>query len=101
GPAGEHRLCGAVLHRQRLRDGCLSTGGWWADRVRPRFGVRRPAMVVAEVILLFVSAYLGCGLVVGVPFILRGVGRVDEAARGASLGFRLLILPGTVALWPL
>jgi hypothetical protein len=26
---------------------------------------------------------------------------VDASAQGASLGFRLLILPGTVALWPL
>ena len=42
-----------------------------------------------------------CGLAVGVPFVVRGVDRVDEAARGASRGFRLLILPGTVALWPL
>lgn len=58
-------------------------------------------MVVAEVILLVALGYVGCGLAVGVPFVVRGVGRVDEAARGVSLGFRLLILPGTVALWPL
>jgi hypothetical protein len=58
-------------------------------------------VIVAEVILLILLAYLSCGLAVGVPFILRGVDRVDEAARGSSLGFRLLILPGTVALWPL
>jgi hypothetical protein len=63
--------------------------------------VRRPAVIVAEVILLIILAYLACGLAVGVPFILRGVDRVDEAAWGSSLGFRLLILPGTVALWPL
>ena len=58
-------------------------------------------MIVAEVILLVVLAYVLCGLAVGVPFVLSGVDRVDEAARGASLGFRLLILPGTIALWPL
>lgn len=58
-------------------------------------------MVVAEVILFAAGAYVLCGLAVGVPFVLRGVDRVDEAVRGASLGFRLLILPGTVALWPL
>ena len=51
--------------------------------------------------MLFVlGAYLLGGLVLGVPFVLRGVDRVDEAARGAGPGFRLLILPGTVALWP-
>ena len=58
-------------------------------------------MIVAEVILLIALAYVLCGLAVGVPFVLRGVDRVDASAHGASLGFRLLILPGTVALWPL
>ena len=57
-------------------------------------------MIVAEVTLLIALAYVLCGLAVGVPFVLSGVDRVDEAARGASLGFRLLILPGTIALWP-
>jgi hypothetical protein len=58
-------------------------------------------VIVAEVILLVGLAYVFFGLAVGVPFVLRGVDRVDPAARGASIGFRLLILPGTVALWPL
>jgi hypothetical protein len=58
-------------------------------------------VIVAEVTLLIALAYVLCGLAVGVPFVLRGVDRVDEAARGAPVAFRLLILPGTVALWPL
>ena len=58
-------------------------------------------MIVAEVTLLIALAYVLCGLAVGVPFVLRGVDRVDEAARGAPVAFRLLVLPGTVALWPL
>jgi hypothetical protein len=58
-------------------------------------------VIVAEVILLIALAYVLCGLAVGVPFVVCGVDRLDGAARGASLGFRLLILPGTVALWPL
>ena len=58
-------------------------------------------MIVAEVTLLIALAYVLCGLAVGVPFVLRGVDRIDEAARGATVAFRLLILPGTVALWPL
>jgi hypothetical protein len=58
-------------------------------------------VIVAEVILLMALAYVLCGLAVAVPFVLSGVDRVDEAARGAPIAFRLLILPGTVALWPL
>jgi hypothetical protein len=58
-------------------------------------------MLFANVLLVVLGAYLISGLVVGVPFVLGGVDRVDEAARGAGLGFRLVILPGAVALWPL
>lgn len=58
-------------------------------------------MIIAQTILGVLSVYLACGLAVGTPFVLRGVDRVDASAKGASLGFRLLILPGTVALWPL
>jgi hypothetical protein len=57
-------------------------------------------MTVAEVIVLAVSAYLACGLLFGLAFVTAGVGRVDASARGTSAGFRLLILPGTAALWP-
>jgi hypothetical protein len=47
------------------------------------------------------GVYAGIGLVVAVPFVLRGVERVDAAARGATAGFRLIVLPAAVALWPL
>ena len=58
-------------------------------------------MFVAEIVVVAASAYLACGLMFGLAFVTAGVGRVDAAARGTSAGFRLLILPGTVALWPL
>ena len=58
-------------------------------------------MAVAETILLVLLVYLACGLLVGLPFVLRGVEQLDDAARRTSGGFRLLILPGTVALWPI
>ncbi len=51
----------------------------------------------------FVNAlllYLGVGVVFGIPFVWRGVHRIDPAAPGSTWGFRLLILPGVVALWP-
>jgi hypothetical protein len=57
-------------------------------------------MLVAETLVLVALAWLLAGLAVGIPFVVRGAGRLDEAARGASLGFRLVILPGAVALWP-
>ncbi len=45
------------------------------------------------------QAYAVLGLVVGLAFLLRGIDRIDPAARGAH-AFRPLILPGLVLLWP-
>lgn len=46
------------------------------------------------------ALWLGLGLLVGLPFALLGVGRADASARSSSLGFRLLVLPASVLLWP-
>ena len=47
------------------------------------------------------AAYLGLGLVFAIAFLWRGVERMDVQAAGTSIGFRLIILPGVVAFWPL
>ena len=47
------------------------------------------------------GAYAGVGVVFAAAFVIWGVQRVDPAARGTRLGFRLLILPGSATLWPL
>lgn len=52
-------------------------------------------------LLAAVGLYLSFGLLFAVWFVSFAVQRLDEAARGAGIGFRLLILPGTVALWPM
>ncbi|MEP7363610.1 MAG: hypothetical protein ABI972_10175 [Acidobacteriota bacterium] len=44
--------------------------------------------------------YAGAGLLFAIPFLAWGLPRMDGAARGSSVAFRVLILPGTVALWP-
>jgi hypothetical protein len=56
---------------------------------------------IARAVLLFVGAYLAVGFLVAIPFVLRGVGRIDPAAAGARWSFRALILPGVTALWPI
>ena len=58
-------------------------------------------MAVAQSIVVAASVYFSLGLIVGVPFVWWGVSKIDPAAGGTSIGFRMLILPGTVALWPL
>jgi hypothetical protein len=52
-------------------------------------------------VILAAGAYAAAGVVFAAAFVIRGVQRVDPAAKGAPLGFRLLILPGCAALWPL
>ena len=55
----------------------------------------------AEALLGAAGVYLGLGLLFALAFVTRGVSKVDPAARGATTGFRVLIVPGVAALWPL
>jgi len=57
--------------------------------------------MIAAGFLMLLAAYLTCGLVFAVPFVLVGVKRIDPHATHGSWGFRLLVIPGTMALWPL
>jgi hypothetical protein len=57
-------------------------------------------MTFAHALVLFAELYLALGLVFGVVFVSRMVGRFDPSARSGTLGFRILILPGCAVLWP-
>lgn len=57
--------------------------------------------MIAAVFLIGLGVYLACGLVFAIPFALAGVKRIDPHAAHGSWGFRLLIIPGTMAFWPL
>lgn len=57
-----------------------------------------------ELTQLFVQAiygYLLIGAVFAVVFLWRGAVVLDEAAKGISWRTRMLLFPGSVALWPL
>lgn len=45
-------------------------------------------------------AWLTIGTLVAVAFLVLAVHRVVEGARGSSVAFRLLVLPGAILLWP-
>jgi hypothetical protein len=57
--------------------------------------------MIAAVILVALGAYLVCGLSFALPFAFLGAGRIDPHASHGSWGFRLLIIPGAMALWPI
>jgi len=58
-------------------------------------------MEVIKIILIMLAAYLGCGLLFAIAFIVKGVDKTDEGAHGCSIGFRIIIIPGTMVFWPL
>jgi hypothetical protein len=55
----------------------------------------------AKAIVYAVAVYASSGLVFAVPFVWLGVQRLDSEAQGSGIGFRLLILPGVAAFWPI
>jgi hypothetical protein len=47
------------------------------------------------------ALYLGLGALFAIAFHWRGAARIDALAGQGSLGFRILVTPGVIALWPL
>ena len=45
--------------------------------------------------------YVALGVAFAAPFVLRGAARIDPAARDVTVGFRLIIVPAVVTLWPI
>ncbi|PYX75162.1 MAG: hypothetical protein DMG72_08145 [Acidobacteria bacterium] len=57
--------------------------------------------IVAKAIVYTLAIYAGLGLLFAMPFVCFGVQRSDSEAQGSGVGFRLLILPGVAAFWPM
>ncbi|MEO1189264.1 MAG: hypothetical protein AAFW60_09325 [Pseudomonadota bacterium] len=57
----------------------------------------------ANLIVTAIGVYFAIGVLVGLIYMFGGAGRIDPAAKGKGLPFRvrLLILPGIIGLWPL
>ena len=58
-------------------------------------------MQVAELLVDALTVYALIGAVFAVAFVTIGIQRVDSVAEHAPLGFRLIVLAGVAALWPL
>ena len=57
--------------------------------------------MIVIVALILTAYYAGCGAVFALLFAFWGVQKIDPHAAPGSWGFRLLILPGAAAFWPL
>lgn len=58
------------------------------------------SLIAARLLAQVLAAYLAAGLVFALPFAFRWAGRLDASAGSGTLGFRLLIIPGSILLWP-
>ena len=57
--------------------------------------------MLSTVLVYIVGIYLLIGFVFALFFVTKGMARLDPVAQAGSKGFRLLILPGVTALWPI
>jgi len=57
--------------------------------------------IFVKVLVFCFETYAVVGIVFASIFIFRGVQRLDSEAQGSGIGFRLLILPGVAAFWPM
>jgi len=58
-------------------------------------------MQAAEFFVGALGVYGLAGAVFAVAFVISGIHRVDPVADHAPVGFRLIVMPGAAALWPL
>ena len=59
------------------------------------------ALSLARTLVALFAAWVAIGVLFAAAFASVGVGRIDREARSGSFGFRALIFPASVALWPL
>jgi len=55
---------------------------------------------IASAAVCGLALYAALGFAFALAFAAEGAAALDPNARGASLGFRVLIVPGAAALWP-
>ena len=58
-------------------------------------------MRAAEFFVDALALYGMTGVVFAAAFVTAGIHRVDPAAEHAPVSFRLIVIPGAAALWPL
>lgn len=59
------------------------------------------SVAVAIWIVRLAGLYMALGALFAFPFAWRWSGRLDPVATHGTGGFRMLILPGAILLWPL
>ena len=56
--------------------------------------------IVVQVIFIIAALYFFAGALFAIFFLAKGIEKVDPTAHGSGLGFRIIIVPGVITLWP-
>lgn len=59
------------------------------------------AEAIVSILLTILAIYLLIGLIFALIMLMRGVSKLDPGAAGSGWGFKLIIIPGAMAFWPL
>ena len=57
-------------------------------------------MEATEIILIIAAVYLALGVLFLIPFLMKGIYKMDEGAHGSTIGFKIIIIPGVIVFWP-
>ena len=55
---------------------------------------------MVDILMIIVLIYLTLGVLFVIPFLLKGLTKVDEGAHGGTIGFKIIIIPGVIVFWP-
>ncbi len=57
-------------------------------------------LLALQIILIILLIFLIIGILFTFFFISRGLEKVDEDTKGSTWGFKVIIIPGCILLWP-
>jgi hypothetical protein len=55
---------------------------------------------MVEMLLIIAEIYLALGILFVIPFLMKGLNKIDEGAHGSTIGFKIIIIPGVIVFWP-
>ena len=55
---------------------------------------------MVEILLIIAAIYLLGGVLFVIPFLMNGLEKIDEGAHGSTIGFKIIIIPAVIVLWP-
>ena len=55
---------------------------------------------MVEILLIIAAIYLALGVFFVIPFLMKGLNKIDEGAYGSNIRFKIIIIPGVIVFWP-